>query len=232
VAGGAIYALGAKSIVVANSTFRGNTAANGGAIGTLQTASFIYNAVFENNQAVGQGANGCCDNACGTFNGAGQTGAGGLGGALYQDGEDTDSAMCGVRMSDSKSNDLGGAVFTSRYWAGSSPKQTITWDKCTFERNKSGTTNGGGAAYVNNCLFTVKNSTFTGNDANGNSGGGLMLTGTTIAFDTVSFTNNVAAIGGGVALWSGGPDGVGTATNITFSGNTPNDYAGDFPKPQ
>ena len=46
----------------------------------------------------------------------------------------------------------------------------------------------------------------------------------------MQFTNNKASWGGGVAHWGGGPEGAGTASNVRFSGNTPNDYVGDFPR--
>jgi hypothetical protein len=58
----------------------------------------------------------------------------------------------------------------------------------------------------------------------------LKLTGLTVYADDVEFTSNAAKAGGAVALWGGGPDGVGTATNIRYSGNKPNDAVGDFPK--
>jgi hypothetical protein len=166
---------------------------------------------------------------CPFFNHAEQGGAGGLGGALYTDGFDTNDYLSKVRMTANTANHLGGAVCRSAYWGIGYGKQTITWEDSTFERNST-TAGGGGAAYVNNSLFTVRRSTFNGNDAGPNTGGGLMVTDATIQFSDNAFTNNRASFGGGIAHWNGGPEGVGTAVRTTFSGNTPDDSAGVFPR--
>ncbi|MDB4989665.1 MAG: hypothetical protein JWN04_4843, partial [Myxococcaceae bacterium] len=129
------------------------------------------------------------------------------------------------------SGDLGGAVFRSAYWGliSSVGKQTITWEKTTFDSNRS-TTGGGGAAYVNNSFFTLNDVTFHANDAGSSDGGGLKGNGLTLSANNVTFSNNKAAYGGGVADWSAaGPGGVGTASNIHFSGNMPNDSIGIWP---
>jgi hypothetical protein len=231
VAGGAIYTTGVKHLIVASSTFRSNTAANGGAVGTLQSSTELYNTVFEQNIATGMLANFSNDTGCPTFNGDEQGGAGGLGGAFYADGQEVGDTFCGVRMSDNSSGDLGGAVFRSAYWGliDGSPKQSISWDQVTLERNHS-PKGGGGGGYLNNAAFTLKRSKFIGNDAGTDDGGGLKLTGLTVYADDVEFTSNMAKVGGAVALWGGGPDGAGTATNIRYSGNKPSDAVGDFPK--
>jgi hypothetical protein len=87
VAGGAIYAVGAKTLTVANSVFSGNSASNGGAIGLLHTSAQLYNVLFENNKATGLLANFANATGCPTFNHEEQGGAGGLGGAFYADGQ-------------------------------------------------------------------------------------------------------------------------------------------------
>jgi hypothetical protein len=231
VAGGAIYMAGSKSLVVANSTFRNNSASNGGAIGALHVESRIYNSVFENNRATGILANFGGATGCPVFNHEEQGGAGGLGGAFYSDGFDPGDTFSGVRMSDNRSGDLGGAVFRSAYW-GLLPnvaRQEIRWESSVFERNVS-PLGGGGAAYVNNSRFTLRDVTFRGNDAGSGDGGGIKITGVTVDADRVSFTGNRSVWGGGVAHWQGGPEGTGTARNITFGDNTPNDYVGDWPQ--
>jgi hypothetical protein len=230
VAGGAIYAVGAKTLTVANSVFSGNSASNGGAIGLLHTSAQLYNVLFENNKATGLLANFANATGCPTFNHDEQGGAGGLGGAFYADGQDPGDIFCGVRMSGNTSGDLGGAVFRSAYWGliADSPKQEFNWDQTTLENNQSG--KGGGAGYLNNALFTLKRSHITGNVSK-DDGGGLKLTGMTLHADDVEFANNKAATAGGaIAQWDEGPEGAGTATNIKFSGNKPNDSAGVFPK--
>lgn len=231
VAGGAIYMMGAKRLVVANSIFRNNSASNGGGIGLLHVASELYNVVFEGNRATGELANFANATGCPVFNHAEQGGAGGLGGAFYSDGFDPGDTFCGVRMSDNVSGDLGGALFRSAYWGliPNSPLQVITWDRSVFERNRS-PRGGGGAAYVNNSRFTLRDTQFVGNDSGPGDGGGLKITGVTVRAERVQFTNNRAGWGGGVAHWGGGPEGVGSSSNLTFSGNTPNDSVGDFPR--
>ena len=231
VAGGAIYTAGSKSLTVANSTFRGNSASNGGAIGVLQVESRIYNSVFENNRATGILANFGGATGCPVFNHEEQGGAGGLGGAFYSDGFDPGDIFSGVRMSDNRSGDLGGAVFRSAYWGNipSVARQNISWTATTLERNIS-PVGGGGGAYVNNSYFTLRDVTFTDNDAGSGDGGGLKITGVTVDAADVRFTGNRSVWGGGVAHWQGGPEGTGSATRTTFTGNTPPDSVGDWPR--
>ncbi len=135
VAGGAIYMMGAKSLSVAHSSFRNNTASNGGAIGVLHVASTISDTVFDNNQAIGTLANfaNATDTGgapCPNFNHEGQGGAGGLGGAFYSDGIDEGDSFTRVRIANNSSNDLGGGVFRSAYWGMLSgvSQQTIQWN--------------------------------------------------------------------------------------------------------
>lgn len=231
VAGGAIYVVGSKSLTVANSTFRGNSASNGGAIGALHAESRIYNSVFENNQATGILANFGGATGCPVFNHEEQGGAGGLGGAFYSDGFDPGDTFSGVRMSDNSSGDLGGAVFRSAYWGNIAgvARQNISWTATTLERNTS-PVGGGGGAYVNNSHFTLRDVTFAGNDAGSGDGGGLKITGVTVDAADVRFTSNRSVWGGGVAHWQGGPEGTGSATRISFTGNTPQDSVGDWPR--
>lgn len=229
VAGGAVYVFGAKRLTVNNSTFRNNTASNGGAIGLLHADATVYNTVFENNRALGQLANFGGASGCPVFNHAEQGGAGGLGGAFYSDGFNTNDVFFNVRMSDNAANHLGGAVFRSAYWGMGWGKQTITWESSRFERNRT-PTGGGGAAYVNNSLFSVRGSTFNANDTGGADGGALKITGATVQISDSAFTNNRATVGGGIAHWSGGPEGVGSSARLTFSGNLPNETSGVFPR--
>ena len=231
VAGGAIYVVGTKRLIVTHSVFRGNSASNGGAIGALHAEAHIYNTVFETNRATGILANFGGAKGCPVFNHEEQGGAGGLGGAFYSDGFDPGDRFSGVRMTANRSGDLGGAVFRSAYW-GLLPnvaKQNISWVSSTFERNIS-PVGGGGAAYVNNSKFVLRNVAFTDNNAGSGDGGGLKITGVTVDAADVSFTRNKSVWGGGVAHWQGGPEGAGRASRITFSNNTPNDYVGDFPR--
>ncbi len=231
VAGGAIYMLGSKELVVERSVFRGNSAANGGAIGLLHTAATLNNVLFDGNRASGTNGNFAGASGCPVVNGGEQQGgAGGLGGAFYSDGFEDDH-FCGVRMVENDSGDLGGAVFRSAYWGliPSVARQTISWDRCSFENNHS-VQGGGGAAYVNNSLFKLTNTSFVSNDSGQGDGGALKLTGLTLSASNVQFNGNIAAWGGGVAHWGGGPEGAGWSSGVSFEANVPNDFAGVFPR--
>jgi hypothetical protein len=230
VAGGAIYVFGSKQLIVNNSTFKNNTASNGGAIGLLHVGVEIHNTVFTNNRATGQLANFGGATGCPVFNHELQGGAGGLGGAFYSDGGfGTNDLFSNVRMSDNAGNSLGGAVFRSAYWGAGSAKQTFTWENSVFERNRT-PLGGGGAAYVNNSLFVLRNTKFDANDAGAADGGALKITGATVQASDLTVTNNKANWGGGIAQWGGGPEGIGSAVRITYSNNLPQDAVGDFPR--
>jgi hypothetical protein len=236
VAGGAIYMMGAKSLTVAHSTFRNNTASNGGAIGVLHVASSITDTVFENNRAIGMLANfaNATDpggNPCPNFNHEGQGGAGGLGGAFYSDGIDEGDNFSRVRIAHNSANDLGGGLFRSAYWGmlNGVAQQTITWNSVTLEANTTAK-GGGGGAYLNNSLFVMRDVSFIGNQVAEGDGGGLKITGTAVDATDTRFTNNVSSWGGGVAHWGGGPAGTGSAARNSFASNAPQDVVGDFPR--
>ena len=237
VAGGAIFMMGAKRLVVENSIFRGNAASNGGAVGMLQTSAELSNVLLVDNHATGTGANFGGASGCPTFNHDEQGGAGGVGGAFSSDGFDAGDRFCGVHMADNTSNDLGGAVFRSAYWGivSNVSRQAITWEQSRFERNRSAK-GGGGAAYVNNSLFTLRSVSFSDNDSGPGDGGALKITGLTVRADDLQFSGNRASWGGGVAHWQGGPEGSGSASNVRFTGNVStsgseaNDAVGDFPR--
>src|SRR6266852_6316922 len=57
VAGGAIYGLGAREVVVVRSRFVNNSASNGGAIGALNTDVTVINSTFTQSAALGHDAN-------------------------------------------------------------------------------------------------------------------------------------------------------------------------------
>lgn len=102
-AGGAIYTFGlAKPATIVNSYFEGNSAANGGAIGGLFTSYTVVNTTFKNNQTTGHGMNPAR---------AGTTG-GGLGGAIYNDGNNYALDICGTKFIGNSANELGsGSIF-------------------------------------------------------------------------------------------------------------------------
>jgi hypothetical protein len=102
-AGGAIYAFEVSNpVYVVNSTFQGNSGINGGALGSIGEAWTILNSVFQNNSAIGHGENPA----------ASGTEGGGLGGVIYNDGNDYTLTICGSSFENNQANELGsGAIF-------------------------------------------------------------------------------------------------------------------------
>jgi hypothetical protein len=90
-----------KPVYVVQSTFGGktglgNVGANGGALSSIGVSWTVINSLFSDNQAVGHGAN---------------SGDGGNGGAIYNDGNTMTLSLCGVKMTDNTANEGGGAIF-------------------------------------------------------------------------------------------------------------------------
>jgi hypothetical protein len=87
---------------VVNSTFQGDTGVNGGALGSIGTSWTIINGLFTGNSATGHGENPA----------AAGTEGGGLGGAIYNDGDGYTLSICGSDFENNEANELGsGAVF-------------------------------------------------------------------------------------------------------------------------
>jgi hypothetical protein len=104
-AGGALYttnmSTGTPAYLV-NCTFDGNSGVNGGALGSIGTSWTILNSTFKNNSASGHGEN------------PARTGTegGGLGGAIYNDGNDYTLTVCGSKFDTNQATELGsGAIF-------------------------------------------------------------------------------------------------------------------------
>jgi hypothetical protein len=98
--GGAIYITGSKhGALIVGSVFTGNSASNAGAVGALFAELDIYDSLFSNNKATGNGANSDDATKCpnNINNGQHEVGSGGNGGAIYQDGgSSTNVVLCGV----------------------------------------------------------------------------------------------------------------------------------------
>jgi hypothetical protein len=112
--GGAIYITGTGTpSYIVQSTFQGNKASNGGAIGLLWAGAIIVNSLFDGNAAVGTGANNNDATQCTCMNnGQNEIGSGGNGGAVYKDGGDGATlSICGTQIRDSAANEFGSAVF-------------------------------------------------------------------------------------------------------------------------
>lgn len=217
VGGGAIYLAGAKRGLISGSRFTLNDASNGGAVGVLNSDLDVFNSTFENNSALGNGANSDDATKCSVLDpvtNQHQVGSGGNGGAICIDGgSDGTKTFCGVHFVNNHggADALGGAVFRTPDAA----KQTTVIDRCSFEGNTS-PMGGGGAAYFHNSTLQVRASAFVSNSARGP--GAIQSDGTTLDFENVTFAGNAATagLGGALALFSGN----GALRFCTFANNT------------
>jgi len=168
--GGAIYIEGSKNgAVIVGSTFTNNSGANAGAIGSLFAELDIYNSLFTNNTATGNGANTDDASMCSVINnGQNEVGSGGNGGAIYGDGNSFNITLCGDAVLNNAAGTKafgGGLFFTSDNMQG---VLTITDTTMTgntggsWTNATSGVQNVGTAIGVNAKSITVTNSTLQG----------------------------------------------------------------------
>ncbi len=199
VAGGAIYGFGGGETVIVGSTFAGNEASNGGAVGSLNGDLTIVNSTLTQNAASGSGGN---------------PGSGGCGGAVYMDGADEKTVLCGVTLSNNSAGAIGGGFFR----VSNDGTGTFTMDRTSVDSNQVTPEDGGnaGGLYLEGLDLTVASSTVSRNQAYNNGGiwiskGRIQMTNTTIAENTALGTN-----GGG--LWVS-YDPPGTLLNCTIANN-------------
>lgn len=214
VGGGAIYALGASSVVISGSRFIGNRAANGGAVGMLFANPEIYNSHFENNTAEGTGQNRAVSEAeCPAIHEFGhpnQAGAGGLAGAVYFDGandEDHTYVICGSTFRNNRANELAGALFRT-------PNVGLRRMRIADSVFESNTATGGGVSFIKQNDLTVERSLFVNNQSgklvNGDSvqgwANGLWVNEGSVDITNTTFHNNDLAV-----------EGSGELRNVTLS---------------
>ncbi len=117
-AGGAIYTVEqSQPVYIVNSTFDGNVACNGGALGSIGTWWSIYNSVFKNNHTLTTGGQG--------------------GGAIYNDGNSYTLSICG---SDFENNVASAAVSLgsgSIFQVVDDLKGALVIDQSTFTGNSN-----------------------------------------------------------------------------------------------
>lgn len=217
VAGGAIYVVGVPDVIVTGSVFRGNRAANGGAIGMLFATPQIYDSVFEDNTAVGIGQN-YVEPGCPNFNHDEQGGASGNSGAIVFDGlndEDTVYTICGSVFRNNRANELGGALFRTP----NAGIRRLSIEASVFDGN---TARMGGVSFIKDNEVTVRGSTFMNNrsgvDVDGNELGGP-LGGLWVNQGSVDIENSTFYDNRPTALDVEGSGG--TVTNTTFVQSRP-----------
>ena len=111
--GGALYLLGVKAAYIASCSFLNNRASNAGGMGSLFANNFIYNSLFDGNEATGHGANNADSSKCSyKNNNQNEVGSGGNGGAIYNDGaEGASITICGTQIRNNHANAFGSALF-------------------------------------------------------------------------------------------------------------------------
>ena len=92
---------GDKPVYVVNSTFTGGQCSNGGALSSIGVSWTLLNSVFENNRAIGRGANPARSGTPG----------GGSGGAVYTDGDKFEVLVNGTIIRNNNAREGGGAIF-------------------------------------------------------------------------------------------------------------------------
>ncbi len=102
--GGAIRALAQyqnRPVYITGDTFQGGRCSNGGALSSISVQWDVLNSRFDDNRAIGWGANPASRGTPG----------GGSGGAIYLDGRDDNALIAGTVMDDNTAREGGGAVF-------------------------------------------------------------------------------------------------------------------------
>jgi hypothetical protein len=199
VAGGAVYGFGGGETVVVGSSFTSNEASDGGAIGSLNGDLTVINSNFVGNKATGTGGN---------------PGNGGCGGALYMDGGDEKTSLCGVTIRGSTAGAIGGGVFR----VSNSDDGTFAMDRSTVDDNRvtaSGSGNAGGL-YLQGLTLTITASTISRNQAHFN--GGIWINEDRVDITNVTIAENVATGSNGGGVWLGNNP-TGTMKNCTIANN-------------
>jgi parallel beta-helix repeat protein len=198
-AGGAIYGFGGGETIISGSTFVDNAASNGGAVGSLNGHLTIINSTFTGNAATGTGGN---------------PGHGGCGGAIYMDGRNERTVLCGVTIAGSTAGAIGGGFFrVSNDHTGS-----FTMDRSTVDANRvTATTSGNaGGLYLEGLSLQITDSTISRNQAFFN--GGLWINTCTVQMTNTTIAGNTASGSNGGGLWLGHTP-TGTIRNCTIADN-------------
>jgi hypothetical protein len=199
VAGGAIYGFGGGETVIARSSFRGNRASDGGAVGSLNGDLTIIDSSFTDNHATGTDGN---------------PGNGGCGGAVYMDGGAETTTLCGVVIANNDAGAIAGGFFR----VSNSADGTFTMDRSAVRDNAVTPDAAGnaGGMYLEGLALTLTASTISGNRAFYN--GGLWISGRQASLTNVTIAENTAFGSNGAGLWLS-HDPTGTILNSTIADN-------------
>ncbi|MDB4958475.1 MAG: hypothetical protein JWO36_6044 [Myxococcales bacterium] len=199
VAGGAIYGFGGGETIIVGSTFTDNAASDGGAVGSLNGHLTVINSTFTGNSATGTGGN---------------PGNGGAGGAIYMDGRNEATSLCGVTIANNSAGAIGGGFFrVSNDHTGS-----FAMDRSTVDHNRvtvSGSGNAGGL-YLEGLAITITASTISRNEAFYN--GGIWINTCQVQMTNVTIAENIATGSNGGGMWLGHSP-TGTMLNCTIANN-------------
>lgn len=211
VAGGAIYSVGAGSVVAVRSVFVGNTCSNGGALSVLGSNLSIIDTVLDGNSTTGSGGN---------------PGNGGNGGATTMDGKGKTLTICGSTFTNNIGQAFGGALFRTSY-----EDEVTTIDRSVFDGNQivDHDPSQAGAVYLQGTKVTMTGTSLTNNRARfaaamsiyehgGPAPGAIDMTNVTVAgnkaWERTPFTDT--GLVGGINV---GDRVVGTWVNVTIAGN-------------
>jgi hypothetical protein len=198
-AGGAIYGFGGGETIISGSSFDGNRASDGGAVGSLNGDLVIVNSTFTDNAATGSGGN---------------PGDGGCGGAIYMDGADELGSLCGVVIRGNTAGAIGGGVFR----VSNDDTGAFAMDRSLVDANTvtaEGEGNAGGL-YLQGLALGVTSSAITRNAATYN--GGIWISASELEMTNTTIAENVATGSNGGGLWLSPPV-TGTILNCTIAGN-------------
>lgn len=184
-AGGAIYAFGGGDTVVVRSLFQENSASNGGAVGSLNGDLIVSNSEFLENAATGHGGS----------RGQSGGGMGGLGGAIYIDGADERTTLCGVTIARNTAGDSAGGIFrVSNLHNG-----TFTMDRTTVDSNTVTGEGGAGGLYLQGLDLNIVASTISRNRAYYN--GGIWIHSSRVRAVNLTVAENQATGSNGGGIW-------------------------------
>lgn len=198
-AGGAIYGFGGGETIISGSSFHGNRASDGGAVGSLNGDLVLINSTFTDNAATGTGGN---------------PGDGGCGGAIYMDGADELASLCGVVVSGNTAGAIGGGVFR----VSNDNSGAFAMDLTTIDSNIVTADDGNaGGLYLQGLALGVSNSAITRNEGFYN--GGIWIHTSYVEMTNTTIAGNVATGSNGGGLWLSSPV-TGTILNCTIADNS------------